>query len=182
MGAVLVRHVAGDLGHREDVDQVEEQLEGRRPMVLAGEADASQDLPRRCAWRRSTMASPPQPGPTSGFGARRIGATVATGSLMKKSTTILFTGSGFSWVRKCEVPGTMASSAFGSAAYMSTMCQRHQIVVGEHATAAGHLGQLGDVQVRLGGGHLADLDRHDLEMVDAIWGYLAVGGARNSAI
>jgi hypothetical protein len=43
VGAMLVRHVAGDLGHREDVDQVEEQLEGRRPMVLAGGANASQD-------------------------------------------------------------------------------------------------------------------------------------------
>jgi hypothetical protein len=35
---------------------------------------------------------------------------------------------------------------------------RHQVVVGEHGqAAAGHLGQLSDVQVRLGGGHLADL-------------------------
>jgi hypothetical protein len=32
---------------------------------------------------------------------------------------ILFTSSSFSWVRKCEVPGTMASSAFGSAAFGS---------------------------------------------------------------
>jgi hypothetical protein len=30
---------------------------------------------------------------------------------------ILFTRLGFSWVRKCEVPGTMASSAFGSVAH-----------------------------------------------------------------
>jgi hypothetical protein len=29
--------------------------------------------------------------------------------LGKESTTILFTRSGFSWVRKCEVPGTMAN-------------------------------------------------------------------------
>jgi hypothetical protein len=48
---------------------------------------------------------------------------------------------------------------------------RHQVVVGEHGqAAAGHLGQLSDVQVRLGGGHLADLGRHDLEVVDAIGG------------
>jgi hypothetical protein len=43
VATVLMRHVAGDLGDGEDVDQVEEQLEGRRPMVLAGGANAPQD-------------------------------------------------------------------------------------------------------------------------------------------
>jgi hypothetical protein len=43
MTAVLVRHVAGDLRGGEHIDQVEEQLKGRRPMVLAGGTNASQD-------------------------------------------------------------------------------------------------------------------------------------------
>ena len=43
MGSMLVPHVAGDLGGGKHVDQVEEQLEGRRPMVLAGGANAPQD-------------------------------------------------------------------------------------------------------------------------------------------
>ena len=43
MATVLVRHVAGDLCRGEDVDQVEEQLEGRRPMVLTGGANPSKD-------------------------------------------------------------------------------------------------------------------------------------------
>ena len=73
----------------------------------------------------------------------------------------------------------MASSAFGSAAYMSIMCWRHQVVVGEHhQAAAGHLGQLGRLQGRFDGGHVADLGCHDLEVVDAIRRYLAVGGAQ----
>ena len=37
---------------------------------------------------------------------RRIGATVGTGSVVRKSTTSLFTRSGFSWVRNCEVAPT----------------------------------------------------------------------------
>ena len=41
---MLVSHVAGDLGYRKDVDEVEQQLEGRRPMVLAGGVNAFQDL------------------------------------------------------------------------------------------------------------------------------------------
>ena len=40
---MFVGHVAGDLGGREDIDQVEEQLEGGYPMVLAGGEDAAQD-------------------------------------------------------------------------------------------------------------------------------------------
>jgi hypothetical protein len=43
MGAVLVGHVAGDLGGGKHIDQVEEQLEGRHPMVLTGGANAAQD-------------------------------------------------------------------------------------------------------------------------------------------
>jgi len=43
VATVLVRHVAGDLCRGEDVDQVEEQLEGRRPMVLTGGANPSKD-------------------------------------------------------------------------------------------------------------------------------------------
>jgi hypothetical protein len=40
---VLVGHVAGDLGGGEHVDQVEEELEGRHPVVFPGGADASQE-------------------------------------------------------------------------------------------------------------------------------------------
>jgi hypothetical protein len=52
--------------------------------------------------------------------ARLIGATVGTGSLVRKSSTIVLTSPGFSWMRKCEVPGTTAGSAFGNASYWST--------------------------------------------------------------
>jgi hypothetical protein len=70
----------------------------------------------------STPLLPALAGTGLGLGVRRIGTTVGTGSLVRKSTRSLFTRSGFSWVRKCEVPGTIASSAFGSAPYMSIMC------------------------------------------------------------
>jgi hypothetical protein len=55
--AVLVRHVTGDLGHREDVDQVEEQLERRRPMVLSGGSNASQKAAASLRLALVTMAS-----------------------------------------------------------------------------------------------------------------------------
>jgi hypothetical protein len=43
VAAVLVGHVAGDLGGGKHIDQVGEQLEGRHPMVLTGGTNASQD-------------------------------------------------------------------------------------------------------------------------------------------
>jgi hypothetical protein len=51
VATVLVRHVPGDLGGGEHVDQVEEQLEGRRRVVLAGGSNAPQDpaAPRHLA-------------------------------------------------------------------------------------------------------------------------------------
>jgi hypothetical protein len=36
-------HIAGDLRQGKDVDQVEEQLEGRRPVVLAGGTNPAQE-------------------------------------------------------------------------------------------------------------------------------------------
>jgi hypothetical protein len=45
-----------------------------------------------------------------------------TGSFVRKSSTRAFTRCGFSWIRKCDVPGTIAGSAFGSASNMSTAC------------------------------------------------------------
>jgi hypothetical protein len=61
-GSVLVGHVAGDLGHREDIDQVEEQLEGCGPMALAGGANASQEPaapPRLVLLNHGQHSSPP---------------------------------------------------------------------------------------------------------------------------
>ena len=45
-----------------------------------------------------------------GSTARRTGATVATGSVVKKLTMIVLQSSGFSCRRKWDVPGTIASS------------------------------------------------------------------------
>lgn len=45
--------------------------------------------------------------------ARRIGASVGTGSLVRKSTMIRLQRSGFSTSSPWDVPGTIASSAFG---------------------------------------------------------------------
>ena len=47
--------------------------------------------------------------------ARRIGAKVAMGSKVKKSTSILLHRSGFSTRRPCEVPGMTANSPSGTA-------------------------------------------------------------------
>jgi hypothetical protein len=51
----------------------------------------------------------------------------------RKSSPILLTRSAFSRIRKCEVPGTIASSAFGNASKMATACSRvNQVVVAGH--------------------------------------------------
>src|SRR5215207_8155041 len=56
--------------------------------------------------------------------ARRIGIIVGTGSLSRKSSTILLTNEGFSMKWACDVPGTTASSEFGMARYSSMVCSR----------------------------------------------------------
>src|SRR5919197_2805330 len=60
-----------------------------------------------------------RPAHSCGF-ARRIGATVWTGSFVRKSRMIALQSAGFSWIRKWDVPGTTASSASSIASYISS--------------------------------------------------------------
>jgi hypothetical protein len=56
--------------------------------------------------------------------ARRIGAIVRTGSVVRKSTMIVLQSVGFSTRRPCEVPGMIASSPSGRPRYSAIACSR----------------------------------------------------------
>ncbi len=103
-GSSRRRERSFDIGHRSPVHR----RRARGPIRGTGAS-----APRcRCRWVRPAVRR-------RGGSGRRSG----TGSRVRKSSTILFTRSGFSCVRKVGGVGTAASSAFGIAAYMSiTSC------------------------------------------------------------
>ena len=110
-------------------------------------------------------------GPTGVAYARRMGAKVAMGSKVKKSTRILLHRSGFSTRRPCEVPGTTAvlKRQIGRSQWHVQEELRHH-----HQCSATDAPQVIRRQCRAESMHLIKLLLHDLVMLLAVRGDLPV--------
>jgi hypothetical protein len=108
--------------------------------------------------------------------ARRIGAIVGTGSVVRKSTMMVLQRAGFSTRSPCDVPGTTESSPSASPPVQrDRVFERDLVIIADHhQRSVTDAVQLTDRQGRFVGVHPVKLGDHDRVVTGTVRRHLAV--------